>query len=251
MEGDSLNYLFGERMSLLIYNHTAEEISIYTDTLATTPEGEPLAFCDKAFVVPHLNMVFATTGVLQLALLWHDCLNGPIFAQNIDDLDIHTPKALRKIWQSLNNHYGRPVPSTGTIYHFGWSDKHDRFVRYIYRSENNFDSELHTESGMGIKPRPIDENNFQLPSESVDDIVTAARILREQYLAQPKSRRIYIGGMLNAIFLSRLPDNYAPLISLVPIYKFEDYDKDQNAIENLGNLKRMHNFPQISEPLLD
>src|SRR5947209_11772077 len=211
-------------MSLLIYNHKVDEIAIYTDTLATTLEGEPLAFCDKTFVVPHLNMVFATTGVLQLALLWYDCLNGPIFAENIDNLDKHTPKALRRIWQSLNNHYDTPAPSTGTIYHFGWSDKHDQFVRYIYRSENNFDSELHTEPGMGIKPRPIDENNFQLPSEAVSDIVVASKILREQYLVQPRDKRIYIGGMLNAIFLSRLPDGY-PLISLTPICKFEDYDK--------------------------
>lgn len=38
-------------MSLLVYSHKADEIAIYTDTLATILEGEPLAFCDKAFVV--------------------------------------------------------------------------------------------------------------------------------------------------------------------------------------------------------
>lgn len=72
-----------------------------------------------------------------MALLWFDCLNGPVFAENIDDLDEHAPNALRKIWQNLNKHHGTSLPVTGTIYHFGWSEKKHSFFMYgtAYESE--------------------------------------------------------------------------------------------------------------------
>lgn len=43
-------------MSLPMFMHQEKSALILTDTLATTPDGEPFMFHSKAWAIPHKNM---------------------------------------------------------------------------------------------------------------------------------------------------------------------------------------------------
>jgi len=51
-------------MSSLIVATDETQVLVVTDTLATHPDGRPLKFTTKAFVVPHLNLIIAATGIM-------------------------------------------------------------------------------------------------------------------------------------------------------------------------------------------
>ncbi len=166
-------------MSLLIFQHYPTQVAIFTDTLATTPEGEALLFCNKSFVYPHLTMTMAVTGILQLADKWNSKLTVSMLAKDIDMLDAYTPQHLRQIWQELSRENGGMMPGTSTIYHFGWSNKLKQFVRYVYRSEKAFQSEHYPDAGIGVKPQPKETEGFVLP-ESLEAVREVAERLRAE-----------------------------------------------------------------------
>jgi len=83
-------------MSLLLFAHNPKEVYIFTDTLATTQDGEPMLFCNKSFVQPHLNMTMAMMGVQELGNRWNSRLMASMLAQDVDMLDLHTPQQLRQ-----------------------------------------------------------------------------------------------------------------------------------------------------------
>ncbi len=208
-------------MSLLIFQHYPTHVAIFTDTLATTPKGEALLFCNKSFVYPDLTMTMAVTGTLQFAYRWNSKLNVSMLTKDIDMLDMHTPQQLRQIWQELSNGNGGPMPGSSTIYHFGWSNKLKQFVRYVYRSEKNFQSEYYPDVGIGVKPQPKETEGFVPPETvDVDAIIELAERLRTEQRLAPTSSRVYIGGELILVLMNEQG------IMIMKVHRFDDYDSD-------------------------
>ena len=210
-------------MSLLIFQHYPKEVAIFTDTLATTPQGEALVFCNKSFYYPDLHMTMAVTGILQFGDRWNSSINVGMVAEDVDMLDAHTPQQLRQIWQELSRESGNTMPGTSTIYHFGWSNQLKQFVRYIYRSEKDFQSEYYPEVGIGVKPQPKYADNF-VPPETVDAVITVAERLREEQRQEPASSRIYIGGEI----VLTLMHEQATVITKV--HRFDDFTSDWESM---------------------
>lgn len=175
-------------MSLLIVQHLPGAVLVCTDTLATTPEGEPYLLVTKCSVVPHLDMVIAGTGVAELTERWRRAAASQILARDIDMLDRYTPEILRPTWaEVLADNDG--VPPTATVYHFGWSWEREEYVGYAYRSTRDFESEP-LEPGMRVKPEPVG------PFNADDGFVELAERIRCEQAELSPEHRIYIGGDL-------------------------------------------------------
>lgn len=217
-------------MSLLIFQHHPSQVAIFTDTLATTPKGEALMFCNKSFYYSDLHMAMAVTGILQFGDKWNSTINVGQVAKDIDMLDAQTPQQLRHIWHDLSRENGGTMPGTSTIYHFGWSNQLKQFVRYIYRSENDFQSEYSSDLGIGVKPQPKETEDFVAP-ETVEAVIEVAERLRNEQRQEPASIRIYIGGEI----VLTLMQEKATVITKV--HRFEDYDSDWS------DAARNHTFP--------
>lgn len=231
-------------MSLLIYQHYENQVSVYTDTLATSLDGQALAFCDKSFLIPHMRVVMAVTGILQVAEVWLRRLNGPILAEDIDALDQFATKSLQSIWKGLEEHYSSSIENTATVYHFGWSEQHKQYVRYIYRSEQNFATEVHTEPGIGVKPSRA--MPAQSCPEGLDGIKEYAEALRKLHLELPPEKRIYIGGELHMWLMGN--EDGGQFLSHVNFGKFEGYDDDLQTMKARSQADRRNNFPLIADP---
>ncbi len=219
-------------MSLLVFQHYPTQVAIFTDTLATTPKGEALMFCNKSFTYPHIHMTMAVTGILQFADRWNSKINVGMLAEDIDMLDAHTPQQLRQIWQELSRENGGTMPGTSTIYHFGWSNKLKQFVRYVYRSEKGFQSECYPDVGIGIKPQPKETEGF-VPPETVDAVIEIAERLRKEQRQEPASSRVYIGGEL----VLTLMQEQATVITKV--HRFDDYASDWERMNRSLNVTSM------------
>lgn len=204
-------------MSLLLFAHNPKEVYIFTDTLATTQDGEPTLFCNKSFVQPHLNMTMAMTGVQELGNRWNSRLMASMLAQDVDMLDLHTPQQLRQIWQDLAGENRGPMPQFSTIYHFGWSNEQQQFVRYVYRREKDFESECHLDSGFGVKPHPKNQEGLDQP-KTVETIIALAERIRSEQQQEPASSRVYIGGELVMVQMQEQGTVIAK------VHRFDDYD---------------------------
>lgn len=53
-------------MSSIVWDISAEAATVAVDTLCTDGHGKPVGLISKAFIVPHLKLVIATTGNLQI-----------------------------------------------------------------------------------------------------------------------------------------------------------------------------------------
>src|SRR5690242_2369924 len=120
-------------MSSLIFHTDERQVFTATDTLATSPDGEPFLFTTKAFVVPHLWMMMAGTGAGGFLGKWFIEVNDRMIVKGIDNLDYHTPQALDRIWQSYKQECSIPETFTTTVYHFGFSEEEGAIHSYAYR----------------------------------------------------------------------------------------------------------------------
>lgn len=217
-------------MSLLTFSHLDEAVVIVTDTLATTPDGEPLIFQSKAWAIPHMNMALAVTGLANLGATWNEYLCSSLVARDIDMVDQFAPEQLREIWCEIQAAY--PIDQnlpTCTLYHFGFREDSERLVRYTYRSTDNFESEVCEQPGFGIKPWP--RGDFEPPDEINDWIALAERVRAEQN-ALPAEERVYIGGELFLLLLQNWK------CQTMRIHRFEDYERTWLDMSN-----RLHRQP--------
>jgi hypothetical protein len=192
-----------------------DSVLIITDTLATTPTGEPLIYQCKCWPLPQLGMVMTGTGSGNLAEAWYRNLQTRVLARDIEMLDRHAPEALRRLSAELEMEYG-PLPGTSTIYHFGVTERAGTVVRFVYRSEKNFESEFSDQPGFGMKPPPA-----SLPEtgpDSLDGMVELAKTIRAEQDRLPADERVYIGGEL---FLTNLQGR---VIGVTRVFRFGDYD---------------------------
>jgi hypothetical protein len=200
-------------MSLLMFALAPNEVVVLTDTLATTPAGGPYLFVSKCSVVPHLEMLVAFTRVAQVGQLWSHKLQTEMLARDIDLLDQHVPNALRAMAAQVDREFGN-ASTASTVYHLGYSESQACYTGYVYRSENDFASEV-MDPGFRIKPVP--EGSFEAPS-SLDEMVALGIRVREEQDASPPADRVYIGGEL--IITAMLDRN----VQIRKLYRFEDFD---------------------------
>src|SRR5680860_506383 len=111
--------MWSRDLSLLMFLHQDDGFMVMTDTLATSPDGEPMAFTDKCWVLPSMNLIVATTGIKDLGARWVDVLYNRMLARDIAMLDLYAPDGLRRIWSDLVDEYGDLDGGTSTVYHFG------------------------------------------------------------------------------------------------------------------------------------
>lgn len=206
-------------MSSLIFATDSEQAFVATDTLAVSYNGEPSFFTTKAFIVPHLRMIIAGTGVTGLMSKWFVQVAHGMVVRGIEHLDYHTPDSLNRIWSNLKEEFPIPDNCTTTIYHMGFSEEDQLIKSYAYRSTNDFDSEQLT-YGLRYKPECTVPENYQLPF----DIPSMMQEQRDIQALKPKENRLYIGGEIQITHLTKDGFNSYCLC------KFDDYDADEEAI---------------------
>lgn len=206
-------------MSSLIFATDAEQAFVATDTLAVSYDGEPSFFTTKAFIVPHLKMIIAGTGVTGLMSKWFVQVAHGMVVRGIEHLDYHTPDSLNRAWTQLGEELPIPDNFTTTIYHIGFSEEDGQMKSYAYRSKSDFDSEELT-YGLRYKPECTVPENYRLPF----DIPTMMQEQREIQALKPIENRVYIGGEILITHLTK--DGFHSY----NLCKFDDYDADEEAI---------------------
>lgn len=214
-------------MSSLIFATDEEQILVATDTLSVTPEGEPFAFVSKAVHIPHLRTIVAGTGAGGFANNWALTASTRMIVKGIMNLDYHTPVGLRGLWSDYKKEYSLSNDFTTTVYQFGLSEENGKVVSFAYRSTNDFVSEP-IGYGTGVKPEcSVPEGNL---IEALPKMMEEQRAIQSQI---PPESRIYIGGEIQALYLTSQGCN-SFLVS-----QFADFLENENAIfENHAKSKR-------------
>ncbi len=200
-------------MSSLIFYIDPEQVVVATDTLAVKPgsDGAPMIFCSKAIYLLHLKTIIAGTGLGNFASDWCMQVNRMVLS-GIENLDFHTPGALRGRWKQFRAECSLPADLTTTVYYFGFSEESGTVHAYAYRSTNDFRSER-LGYGFGLKPECTP------PTESISP-EALQRMMREQRTreaAKPASERLYIGGEGIAIHLTKAN------CTTSTVFQFEDF----------------------------
>jgi hypothetical protein len=215
-------------MSSLIFYTEESLVLVATDTLATSPDGRPFKYTTKAFILPHLRMIIAGTGVGGFLGRWFIEINDRMVVGGVDHLDYHTPSNLAAMWQGYKQEFSFTDSMTTTVYHFGFSEVTGVIHSYAYRSANGFQSERLEQYGLRVKPECPAPENFQFPK----DIRKMMGDQRAIQAAKPKEQRIYIGGDIQIHHLGH-DGFYAYTLD-----RFEDYDRDEKAMyENFRDAK--------------
>jgi len=197
---------------------------VVTDTLSTDFSGNPHLFVSKCTIIPHLEMVVAFSGIARVGHLWSLELQTQVLARDIDLLSLHVPDALIRIVDGLKKDYGE-LPSTSTVYHFGYSGQEQRHVGYAFRSVNRFKAESIQNDSFGVKPEP--RSLFEVPN-NWDDFVMLARRIRDEQDSLPLNQRLHIGGELCRTVLQDRS------IQASKLFRFEDFeDQWRRMNENL------------------
>lgn len=207
-------------MSSLIYHTEETQVLVATDTLATSPKGNPLMFTTTAFVIPHLRMIVAGMGVAGFLGRWFVQINDRMVVRGIDHVDYHTPRTLAAVWREHRQEFSIPAGAPITVYHFGFSEETGLIHSFVYKSSNNFRSDQLRQHGLGAQPECTVPKEYELPT----DIKTMMLEQRTIQAARPKGERICIGGEIQIHHLTERG------FRIFTIDKFEDYDADELAI---------------------
>jgi hypothetical protein len=133
-------------------------VLVATDTLATSTEGKPYMYTTKAFIVPHLHLIMAGTGVAGFLSRWFVRLNDNFIVRGIDRVNDFAPTTLPVLWQAYKEELSIKDDLMTTVYHFGFSEVTGLIHSFAYRSTNNFRSEQ-IPYGLRYKPKcTIPEN---------------------------------------------------------------------------------------------
>ncbi|MEZ4702950.1 MAG: hypothetical protein R2834_21635 [Rhodothermales bacterium] len=185
-------------MSSLIFSTDENQILVATDTLAVTPSGEPFMFVSKAVHIPHLRTIIAGTGAGGFANQWALIVSTRMVLRGIENLDFHTPDALRRLWREYRTEYEMLESLTTTVYQFGISEVTSKVVSFTYRSVNEFQSEQ-LQYGMGFKPECTPpEGSYELV-QAIPGLMEEQRQIQSQV---PAESRLYIGGEIQALYLN-------------------------------------------------
>lgn len=206
-------------MSSLIFFSDEQQVMLATDTLAVSPDGQPLMFTTKAFILPHLQMLIAGTGVGGFAGRWLVRVNDRIAARDIDHLNYHAPRILATFWADQIKEFPIISERTVTIYHFGFSQTDGLVHTYAYRSANNFESER-IGYGLAVKPECQVDEDWVLPR----DFRPLMDAQRRVQASKPASERVYIGGEITVHHMTK--DGFSTWTA----DRFPDYSDDERHI---------------------
>jgi len=211
-------------MSSLIFHTDQNQAFAATDTLAVSPDGRPVRFTTKAFIVPHLKLIIAGTGAGGFLGRWFIHINDYILVKGIENLDNHTPRILAADWQRFKQEFAiTDTDRTTTVYHFGFSESTGLIRSFAYRSANDFRSE-EVGYGVGRKPECEAPEDCQLPRD-------IRRMMDEQraiQAARPKETRLYIGGEIEIHHL--LKNGTQIGFQAYTLDRFDDYTSDEAAM---------------------
>lgn len=207
-------------MSSLIFYTDEHQVLVATDTLATSPDGEPFKFTTKAFIVPHLRMIVAGTGAGGFLGKWFIHINDGMAVRGIDHLDYHASRSLQLAWERHQKEFSLPDQITTTVYHFGFSESTGLIVAFAYRSTDSFRSDRLEPYGLRVKPECQIPLDYELPRD-------IRQMMEDQRRAQallPKDKRVFIGGEIEVHHL--LADGYR----ILTLGRFDDYSRDETTI---------------------
>jgi hypothetical protein len=207
-------------MSSLIVVTDETQVLVATDSLATHPDGRPIKFTTKAFIVPHLHLIMAATGVMGFLGRWFVRVNDGIIAKGIDNLDYHAPSILLSLWESCKKELSIPDDVTTSVYHFGFSEITGLIQSYRYKSAENFKSDRMEPYGFLVKPECRIPDDFKFPQ----DIIAMMDEQRTIQASKPKDERVYVGGEIHVHHLSENG------FTVYTLHEFEDYARDETAI---------------------
>jgi len=197
-------------MTALNFLVEPQRVCIAMDTLTVDPElKRPVCFCSKMFLLPHLEGVMCGTGALPVIINWFVTIQSRIVVRDILGLDHFTPALLRGVSRQCN----LPPETTTTIYHFGYSQTVKEYRAFVYRSVNNFASEV-VPHGLRVKPPVQVEEPERLPEGFIQYIYRQ----REQDRQAPLKEQVGIGGEVQ--FLLMTPTRF----QLVTCHRFEDFE---------------------------
>jgi hypothetical protein len=205
-------------MSSIIFRTEENQVCVATDTLATSNNGTPRYFTNKAQILPHLKMIVAGTGAAGFMDRWIAGINN-IPVRGIDHLDYLATAHLPDAWGGFKLQISIPDNLTTTIYHFGFSEVTGVIHAYAYRSDNGFRSER-LEYGNGVKPDCTIPKNFEFPTV-IKEMMEEQRDIQAK---QPDGQRLYIGGEIQIHHLTRNGFNVYQLA------EFEDYDSMKETV---------------------
>lgn len=207
-------------MSSLIFYTQSDVAVVATDTLAVSHDGSPFSFCTKAGYIPHLKTIIAGTGVGGFSNKWLLDASTRMVLRGIHNLDCHTQKGLKVLWENYKKEYSLTDKETTTVYQFGISEENGEIISFAYRSTNDFQSEP-LQFGTGVKPAcTVLEGNL------IDIIPDMMAEQRKNESEKPDSERVYIGGEIIALVLTKDGCNH------INIGKFDDFYADENTIFN-------------------
>jgi hypothetical protein len=212
-------------MSSLIFITEETQALVATDTLATSPAGEPLLFTTKAFPVPHLRMVIAGTGSAGFLDRWFLCINTRMLVRGIDDLNKYAPMRLPELWAWWWEQQNAKPNTTMTVYHFGLSENTALIHSFAYRSENAFRSDS-LAYGIAAKPE-CTTPDLPIQAMAAENFAEFRRMMGEQRAIQngrPAEKRVYVGGEIQVHHL------YGDAYSVRTIHRFSDFDEDAAVI---------------------
>jgi hypothetical protein len=219
-------------MSSLIFHSDPTQAFVATDTLAVSPDGKPLRFTTKAFIVPHLKLIIAGTGAGGFLGRWFVRINDDMRVKGIDHLDYHTSRILVANWQRFKQEFSiTDTNRTTTVYHFGFSESTGLIRSFAYRSANDFRSE-EIEYGLGRKPECEAHTDYQLPRD-IRGMMDEQRAIQA---ARPKEERLYIGGEIEVHHLLKKDSQIA--FEAYTLDRFEDYSSAEAAMyDNFREMK--------------
>jgi hypothetical protein len=206
-------------MSSLIFYTDKDEALIATDTLATSPDGQPFSFTTKAYIVPHLKLIIAGTGAGGFLSKWFLLINDRAVFPGIDFLNNKTARYLGPMWSSYKQEFSAEDQLTTTVYHFGFSEITNVIKSFAYRSTNGFQSES-IPYGLGTKPPINITAEYNLPQ----DLRSMMDTQRTNEESRPLNEKVFIGGEIQVHHLTH--DGF----HVYTLDRFEDYESDRNAI---------------------
>ncbi|MEV7692486.1 hypothetical protein AB0N73_04045 [Microbacterium sp. NPDC089189] len=211
-------------MSILLFDQTETDVLLITDTLVVDHDDKPTMFQHKVWTLPQMNMAIAATGTANVALTWRNVLSESFSPEDIEGLNDHAPAALRAISAHLAKENG-PLGRT-TIYHFGFPTGSHKLVRYIYRSQNNFEPERFEGSQFGAKPAPPGLT-FERP-EGREETIALAERLRDENVHRKDEGGVPIGGDLFATLVTNGSSQ------TVRWHRFSDYSDTRYAMSSFA-----------------
>lgn len=84
-------------MSLLMFFQDEKQVAVFTDTRATSQDGEPYMCVTKCWPIPHMQVLAAATGSGLLLDRWIEFLRTRMIASDIVNLDLYAPDVLREL----------------------------------------------------------------------------------------------------------------------------------------------------------